>query len=106
MNRRASKLATFLTLGCAFIGLNSEYSKAAVTFTGSSGTLAASATFDLSGTTLTVTLTNTGTADVVDPAGVLTAVLFNTSTAAGHGLTAVSASLNGSSVFYASIVNN
>lgn len=107
MNRWASKLITYLALGCAFIGLNSQYSKAAVvTFDGSSGSLAAEATFSLSGTTLTVTLTNTSTADVLVPTDVLTAVLFHTSTVAGHGLTAVSASLNGSTAYYSPIVNN
>jgi len=107
MNRWASKLIVHLALGCAFIGLNAQHSRAAVvTFDGSSGSLSAEAVFSLSGSTLTVTLTNTGTADVMAPGDVLVAVLFNTSTAAGHGLTAVSASLNGSSVFYSSIVNN
>lgn len=107
MNRRASKLIACLALGCAFIGLNAQYSKAAVvTFDGSSGSLSAEAVFSLVGSTLTVTLTNTGTADVMAPGDVLVAVLFNTSTAAGHGLTAVSASLNGSSVFYSALANN
>ena len=103
MNCRASKLITYLIVGCAFFGLNSQYSKAAVvTFTGSSGTLDASATFALTGTTLTVTLTNTSPNDVLMPTDVLQAVFFNTS----GTLTPVSASLNGSSVFYGSIVNN
>jgi len=43
MNRWASKLITYLTLGCAFIGLNSQYSKGAVvvnlTTAGNSGTI-------------------------------------------------------------------
>jgi hypothetical protein len=80
----------------------SQVSRADIMYTGSSGSLAASADFALSGTTLTVTLTNTSTSDVLDPTDVLTAVFFDTSA----GLTAVSASLNGSSVFYGSIANN
>src|SRR5262249_52759787 len=49
-----------------------------VTFTGSSGSLAASATFDDSvAGTLKVTLTNTSSADVLVPANVLTAVFFS-----------------------------
>jgi hypothetical protein len=70
-------------------------------YKGSSGSLAASADFSLSGSTLTVTLTNTSTADVLVPTDVLTGVYFNTS----HTLTPVSASLNGSSVVYGSINN-
>jgi hypothetical protein len=70
-------------------------------YTGSSGSLSASADFSLSGNTLTVTLTNTSTADVLVPTDVLTGVYFNTS----HTLTPVSASLNGSSVVYGSISN-
>jgi hypothetical protein len=72
-----------------------------IQFTGSSGNLSASALFNLSGNTLTVTLTNTSAADVLVPTDVLTGVFFNTS----HTLTPVSASLNGSSVFYGSITN-
>jgi hypothetical protein len=67
-------------------------------YSGSSGNLSASALFDLSGSTLTVTLTNTSKADVLVPANVLTGVFFNTS----HALTPGIASLNGSTVFYGS----
>ncbi len=45
---------------------------------------------------MTVTLINTSLADVLVPTDVLTGVFFNTA----HTLTPVSASLNGSSVFY------
>ncbi len=58
---------------------------------------AASAVFGLSGNTLTVTLTNTSAADVLDPAHVLTALFFDSSGA----LTPVSAALGaGSTVFF------
>jgi hypothetical protein len=71
----------------------------AITFTGTSGTLAASADFTQSGTNLIVVLTNTSTTDVDDPASVLTALFFDL---AGVGaLTPVSALLTaGSTVFY------
>ncbi len=77
-------------------------SATSITFTGSSGSLAASANFVLSGNTLTITLMNTSSADVLVPTDVLTGLFFNTT----HTLTPVSASLNGSSVFYGSIANN
>src|ERR1041384_830335 len=48
-----------------------------ITFVGSSGSLAASATFDVSGSSLIVTLTNTSSADVLVPTDVLTGVFFN-----------------------------
>lgn len=77
-------------------------SRADVSYSFDNGTLAASADFNLTGSTLTVTLTNTSANDVLVPTDVLTGLFFNTS----HTLTPVSASLNGSSVFYGSIVNN
>jgi hypothetical protein len=52
--------------------------KAAITFTGVSGTRAASVTFsDVVAGQMTVTLTNTSTADVLVPTDVLTAVFFD-----------------------------
>ncbi len=69
------------------------------TFTATNGVLAASATFTLSGGTLTVVLTNTSTGDVTAPSGVLTALFFNV--VGNTSLTPVSAVLsNGSTVFY------
>ena len=76
--------------------------RAGMLFTGSSGSLSASADFELSGNSLTVTLTNTSLADVLVPTDVLTGVFFNTV----HSLTPVSASLNGSSVYYGHVINN
>lgn len=71
-----------------------------ITFTGSSGSLAATAAFSSSGATLTVVLTNTSSADVLVPTNVLTALFF---AAAGNPtLTPSSALLNGSSVFFGS----
>ena len=71
-------------------------------FSGSSGSLSASANFGLSGNTLTIILTNTSLADVLVPADVLTGFFFDTA----HTLTAVSASLNGSTVNYGSLVTD
>jgi PEP-CTERM motif len=69
-----------------------------ITFTGSSGSLAASATFSSSGSTLTVVLTNTSSSDVLNPSEVLTALFF---TAAGNPtLTPVSALLSGGSTVF------
>ncbi len=48
-----------------------------ITYSFSSGGLAASATFDQTGASLTVTLTNTSTSDALDPTDILTAVYFN-----------------------------
>jgi hypothetical protein len=50
---------------------------APITFSASSGTLAANAVFDIVGGNLQVTLTNTSSYDVLVPADVLTAVFFN-----------------------------
>ena len=58
-----------------------------ITYNGSNGTMGASATFDIVGSTLTVTLSAT-TGDVMAPADVLTTVFFNLG---GAALTPVSA---------------
>jgi hypothetical protein len=76
-------------------------SRAGVVYTGSSGSLAASADFELSGNTLTVTLTNTSKADVLVPTDVLTGLFFNTT----HVLTPISAALNNSTAFYSTLGN-
>ncbi len=72
-----------------------------ITFTGSSGNLAASANFSVVGGNLQVILTNTSSADVLNPSGVLTALFF---TLTGNPtLTPVSALLSGgSAVIYGS----
>jgi len=81
------------------LGLSATAANATVVFTGSSGSLAASAEFTVSGSTLTVTLTNTSANDVLVPADVLTAVFFNL--AGNPSLTRTSALLaGGSTVFY------
>jgi hypothetical protein len=68
-----------------------------VVFSGTNGSnLSARVSFELSGTTLTVILTNTSLHDVLAPSDVLTAVFFD----AGDVLTPESAMLGGSSVFF------
>jgi hypothetical protein len=90
-----------LTVACALGLFGTAASSAhAVTFSGSSGSLAASAAFTVNGAgNLVVTLTNTSTADVLVPANVLTAVFFDlggTTT-----LSRISGTLSGAStVFY------
>jgi hypothetical protein len=90
-------------------------SRADLLYTGSNGNYSAEANFSLSGSTLTVTLTDTSLKTVTSNGEVLAGLFFNTSTA----LTAVSAALNtanftdvnnvdhnGSFIAYGSIVNN
>lgn len=48
-----------------------------LTFTGSSGNLSASATFNLTGSNLSITLTNTASTPTTQQAGVLMGLLFN-----------------------------
>ena len=81
--------------------LMSEATTITSTVTVTSGNLAASADFSFDDVTnvLTVTLTNTSTADVLVPTDVLTALLFNLT--GGATLTPVSALLgSGSTVYY------
>ena len=74
-------------------------SAAPFTFSWSSGTRAASVTFDTSGTNLVVTLTNTSTFDAMNPTDILTAVFFDV--AGSPTLTPLSAALgSGSTVFF------
>lgn len=84
----------------ALVGLVSAVS-ADVSFHASEGNLDASATFSASGSTLTVTLTNSSLFDVLVPADVLTALFFDYDGTALN-LTPTSASLNlGSIVLFA-----
>lgn len=89
-----SIVAVFACAGIASCSL------ASVTLSGSSGSLAASATFEVSGTNLVVTLTNTATSDVLVPADILTSLFMNINGGA-LSLTPVSAVLaDGSFVVY------
>lgn len=87
--------AAALALGIAF-----GSAQAQVTFSGSSGLLAASAEFSVSGSSLIVTLSNTSQSDVMVPTDVLTGVFFNIS-GAPMSLGRVSGLLApGSTIFY------
>lgn len=94
-------LTTTLCVMCLALAFSGDAAANAVTYSGSSGSLSASATFDLTGNTLSVTLVNTSLTDVLLPADVLLAVFFDTA----NTLTPVSASLDGSTVFYGSLTN-
>jgi hypothetical protein len=99
--RRSSTVAALAVAGtfAASLGAAPSANAAPIVYTGSSGSLAASVSFEVIGTDLKVVLTNTGTGDVLAPADVLTGVGF---TLAGNPtLSRDSALLNaGSSVFY------
>ena len=88
-------LVTVVVLGV----LGGATASEALLISGSSGSLAASADFSVSGTNLIVTLTNTSAADVTMPSEVLTAIFFDI---VGAGpLSPVSALLGtGSTVLY------
>jgi hypothetical protein len=73
------KLRTVFAFFLAAVGMVSSAVATPITFTGSSGSLAASVSFDIVGGNLVVTLTNTSSADVLVPTDVLTAVFFNVS---------------------------
>jgi hypothetical protein len=98
LQMRNVKSACF-TVACALGLLGTAASSAhAVTFSASSGTLAASAEFTIVGGNLNVVLTNTSTFDVVNPPQVLTAVFFDVG---GVGaLTPLSATLSGASTVF------
>jgi len=88
---------TLLTI-IVVLGFATSASAITITSSFSQGDLAATATFDNSlADTLLVRLTNTSSFDVMNPGDVLTAVFFNIGS---QTLTPVSASLNGSTVFY------
>lgn len=95
-----SNLFTGAVAVCAAISLAGA-SQGSVVFSGTSGSLAASATFEVSGSgQLVVTLDNISTADVTVPAEVLTAVFFDI-TGPAMSFTRDSGVLApGSSVFY------
>ena len=95
-----SIFSILLILALALV-LGNQASASAITYSGSSGNLSASATFSLAGNILTVTLSNTSLSDVLVPADVLAGIWFDNT----HKLTPVSANRNGSSVFYGALSN-
>ena len=98
-----SNLSKAAITACVGLMLVGTAAAAPITFTGSSGSLAASVTFDTSGTDLLVTLTNTSTADALVPIDILTGVFFDVGGSA-LSLSRTSAVVPlGSSVFYGPI---
>jgi hypothetical protein len=96
-----SRILAALSVACATAFFAPATARASVLFVGSSGSLSASVLFSQSGSTLTVTLTNTSATGVSVPGDVLTAVFF--SAAGDPTLTRTSAVLNaGSSVIVSS----
>jgi hypothetical protein len=95
MNRlRHSLVLTFLLMLAAIPAIADP-----VTFSFTSGGLGASATFDVSGSDLHVTLANTGSGDVLLEQQILTGVFFTIP--GGDGLSRTSSVLSfGSEVFY------
>lgn len=89
MMKTCSRTAALIAAIALFAATDARNAKASITYSVSSGTKAATATFDnsVSGT-LTVTLANVG-GDVLVPTDVLTGIFFNLS--AGPALTPVSA---------------
>lgn len=80
----ATQLCTGLLAVCLVLGAATPRAQAAVfsasgvnTFNGSNTPLAATAQFTVSGSSLTVVLTNTGTGFINDPSSVLTGIFFN-----------------------------
>ncbi|MBI4578841.1 MAG: PEP-CTERM sorting domain-containing protein [Planctomycetes bacterium] len=71
---KLAKTVVVVGLSCA---LSASVLATPIEFTGSSGGLAASALFEVDGSTLVVTLTNTSTEDVAVPAEILTALFFS-----------------------------
>jgi hypothetical protein len=97
LRKQGMLLFVGLVAACALIGLPTGAHATPVMFTGSSGSLAASATFDIVGGQLQIVLTNTSAADVMVPAQVLTALFFDIP---GVTLTPVSAALTAGSTVY------
>lgn len=83
------RFAAFALIGC-FLGASAQ---ADVTFDFAQGDLAASAVFNVSGGTLTVTLKNTATVDVHAPGDVLTGLFFDINGFVGS-LTRITANLS------------
>lgn len=78
-------------LGAALASLASWVQATPITFSGSSGSLAASVSFDIVGGQLQVVLTNTSTADALVPVDILTAVFFDIASGSDPQLDPVSA---------------
>lgn len=100
--RRAHAPPLFAALVGALCLAGPVQAQTTATYSGSIGNRAASAVFTITGSTLHVVLTNTSSSDILVPTDVLTGLFFDTT----HTLVPVSASLNGSTVWYNSLTNN
>ena len=87
----SEKFYLALTLAAGLALAANPAAGAPITFSASTGSLSASATFDVSGSNLIITLTNASSADVTGASQLLTALFFDI--AAGPTLTPVSAVL-------------
>ena len=75
MRQISAKLAT-AAFGISMLMMPTAAQASAITFSGSSGSHSASVSFDVSGSNLLVTLTNTSGADTLLPTDLLTGVFF------------------------------
>ena len=80
---RFGKLLVGVGLAIGFCGMRSAVRADAITYTGASGSLAASATFTLTGSTLVITLQNTATVKAAHAADTLTGVYWNDASSIG-----------------------
>src|SRR5262245_22473464 len=99
---RKLELAVLLAGLVAVCTASPRLADASATSSESNGSLSDSGRFTLSGSNLTVQLTNTSSADVLDPTDVLTGIGFNLNSGT---LTPVSASVGSSTVYYGSFQN-
>lgn len=97
--KQCIKIGAFFSGAMLFISASSSAVASFESFSGSSGDLSAQVDFSLSGSTLTVTLINSSSSDVLVPTDILTGVFFDSA----DTLTPVSASLDGSTVYYGTI---
>ncbi len=95
MKRTHLFAATCAALSLSMAGMVAPSAAAPITFTGSSGSLSASATFTVVGSNLQIVLTNSGTSDALVPTDVLTGIFFDVTGI--PSLSAVSATSGGTS---------
>ncbi len=101
MMKQCVRIGAVFSAVVLFMSTGSRAFGSLESFSGSSGDLSAQVDFSLSGSTLTITLINTSLSEVSVPTDVLTGVFFDTT----QTLTPVSASLDGSSVYYGTITS-
>lgn len=95
---------TLVALAAAAALMASPMANASLSFTGSSGSLAAQAQFDIVGGKLKVIISNTSSSDVLVPADVLTGIMFSL-TGGLNSLTPYSATSGGNTYLNGAVVN-